>query len=333
MFWSFVNTSHNPKFNNNHYFSNTNHFDKDKVFENFHAIKEYALENNLDVDVKINTNIKVAVVSQSYYRKNGTSRKNILNVFKMLENQKYQNFKLFMIGDNYNPNEWDNEELKKEELKKEELKKEELKEEFNEMCKLYTGDIFYENNPYSCRELKMVDFRNYWTTGGILACKKGYEKAKEEGFDIVLMLDDDDIWLEDHVQNVIWGFTNYPDAAFIVTQAKYCYNRHLPKTGISEVYYNNYIVRGSDSVRSASAHNLKYLFEDQMSVIEQTETKLKAIHKNNTDKEGSDRSRITACDATLLKIIGNNVDNGKYKMIYLPWTTVIKETNGNNPMR
>ena len=33
MFWSFVNTSHNPKFNNNHYFSNTNHFDKDKVFE------------------------------------------------------------------------------------------------------------------------------------------------------------------------------------------------------------------------------------------------------------------------------------------------------------
>ena len=308
MFWSFVDTSHNPHTDNIYYLSNTDNFDKDKTFANFHSAKEYALTNKLAFDVKINPNIKVAVLTQSYYRRNGKSRENLLNVFKMLENQKYKNFKLFLIGDNYQP-----------------------KKEFDEICKLYKGDIFYENNSYSCRELKLGLRTNYWTTGGVLAMKKGYEKIKEEGFDIVLMLDDDDKWFEEHVFNIVWGFSNYPNAAFIITKARYL-KTYLPKTNVTHIDYNNYIARHGDSVRSASAHNIKYIYEDQHSLIENIKVLLKKIHKNNTDKDGSDITYIKPCDGQLLSIIGNNVRNGKYKMLYLPWITVQKDSDQNLPI-
>ena len=160
---------------------------------------------------------------------------------------------------------------------------------------------------------------------------KGYEKIKEEGFDVVVMLDDDDKWLEEHIFNIVWGFSNYPNAAFIITKARYL-KTYLHKTNVTHIDYNNNIARHGDSVRSASAHNIKYIYEDQHSLIENIKVLLKKIHKNNTDKDGSDITFIKPSDAQLLSIIGNNVRNGKYKMLYLPWITVQKDSEQNLPI-
>ena len=41
-------------------------------------------------------NLKVCVITQSYYRKDGSSKNHLKNVFDMLGKQTYKNFKLFI---------------------------------------------------------------------------------------------------------------------------------------------------------------------------------------------------------------------------------------------
>ena len=46
-------------------------------------------------------NLKIAVITQSYYRKDGSSESCLKNIFDMLEKQTYKEFKVFITGDNY----------------------------------------------------------------------------------------------------------------------------------------------------------------------------------------------------------------------------------------
>lgn len=242
---------------------------------------------------------KVAVITQSYHRKNESTKTYLNNMFKMLEKQTYKNFKVFITGDDYNPF-----------------------EELKQACDNYKGVVSVCNNNHSCRTLKLGNIRNYWCVGGIHALVNSYTRAKNEGYNILLLLDDDDTWYKNHIETVIEHFYKYPDTGFMITRAKYS-RSSLPRTHINTAYYNNYIPKPCDSVKAATIHNISVMGDDVLHAYRDMIKNIDLVH-NSVHKK-----RIVPGDAQILRIIGHNVKNNKYKSLYVPITTVSKKSDCN----
>lgn len=242
---------------------------------------------------------KVAVITQSYYRKDGSSKSCLGDIFNMLEKQTYKDFKIFITGDNYQP-----------------------ESEFIQLCNSYKGEIYVHNNNNSCRELNLGHINNYWSYGGIHAGYNSLKKAKEEGYDIAIMLDDDDYYYPEYIQSVLDNFTKFPETAFMITRSKYC-NCFLPTTNISEIYYNNYIPLPCNSVRSASVHNINIIGDI---VLNLWKTLMDEVAKMNLEDK---KWNLYPADAKLLGLIGSKVKSGELKSLYIPTTLVAKLTDGN----
>ena len=158
---------------------------------------------------------KFAVIIATYRRKNNTSYNNLLNVHKFLINQTYQNFKVFLIGDDYSD-----------------------QDEFNKIVSLYPEDkIFSYNNNVSYRTGIFKDPMNLWRNGGALARAIGIKRAIEEGYNYYLHLDDDDIWLHNHIEVINNTINSFPEVDFMVNKSQY-EDRFLPATQQEEELYN-----------------------------------------------------------------------------------------------
>lgn len=290
--------------------SDNDEFKADIVFQQWSELVEHLHQQGLDItDLKIETNpnVKVAVVTQSYYRKDGSSENHLRSMFSMLKHQTYNNFKVFITGDDYQP-----------------------VDEFSSICAEYDGDIDYVNNTKSFRTLDLGDIRNYWAVGGLLAAKASYTRSKHEGYDIALMLDDDDQWSDNHVETVVETFIKWFEAAFVVTLSQYGEdpNSCMPHgitPGKSQPSYNNYIPTRCTCVRASTSHNLHLLSDDTLSLWKEIEDRATVAH--TADK--NDKGMIYPADAQLLDRIGTKVRNGEYKSICCPVKTVTKLSDAN----
>jgi len=180
--------------------------------------------------------IKIAIVMATYMRDDNSSKQNILRVFDFLQKQTYTNFTLFLIGDTYKDN-----------------------IEFEELCKLYKGNIYYYNSEINYRTDYFTNKFNKWSVGGVNAMYLGVKKAILESYDLYFHLDDDDIWTENHIQRYIDIYKNYPLVDFITCKSIYCNKSILPNEHnfINKISYNNIIVRHSNLVHSSWCFNLK----------------------------------------------------------------------------
>ena len=222
-------------------------------------------------------------------------------MFKMLENQKYKNFKLFITGDNYKPN-----------------------KEFEEVCNTYKRDIYKHNNNHSCRTLKLGCKPNYWACGGTYASLNSYKKAMEENYDIALLLDDDDYWFDFHIKNVVDNFIKFPHTGLLITLSKYK-DSFLSRIGKKKkkICYNNYIPKFEDSVKSASAHNLTLIGNEYLAMRENL---IKLVNKIHLSKK---KEKIQPADGTFLNRIGKLVKSKKVKSLYIPIMSVKKTSDCN----
>ncbi len=144
------------------------------------------------------------------------------------------------------------------------------------------------------------------------------------------MLDDDDYWYESHINNVVTNFIKYPEIALMITKAEYRTDATntlitLLRTPLDSIYYNNYIPRGGDSVRSASAHNIKIVYQDAIKILEKMITDVTKMHLN-----GGQGTLDDAADALFLNLIGKNVRENKYKSLYIPILSVNKPSDWNH---
>jgi len=251
------------------------------------------------------SNLKVCVVMPTYFRKNGSTRELLSRALRNLEAQTYKNFKLFLIGDHYDDN-----------------------DEFEEICKSYKKDIFYKNNEEHYRCYDFPNKYTYWTIGGGLALKTGIEKAIEEKFDYYFHLDDDDQWRDIHIQVVVENINKFPDAAFILTKAKYS-DIFLPTTKENNVFYNNYIPKGEDSVHASHVYKLPLLGDIVVDVINSNHT---LANKINNKEDGFEDITIPPGDATILNHINSMVLTKEIKSLYIPIITVNKVSDQNYPV-
>jgi len=293
MYWTSLDNPYQIRFSNNH------NFNKDIIFKNPDELKAHTKGNKIKIIT--NPSLKVAVISQTYYRKDGSSKKNLQKIFKMLEDQKYKNFKLFITGDNYKPN-----------------------KEFEEVCNTYKRDIYKHNNNHSCRTLKLGWKSNYWACGGMYASFNSYKKAMEENYDIALLLDDDDHWFDFHIKTVVDNFIKFPHTGLLITLSKYT-DSFLPCIGkkIKKICYNNYIPKFGDSVKAASAHNLRLIGNEYLATREKL---IKLVNETHLSKK---KEEIAPADGTFLKRIGELVKSGKVKSLYIPIMSVEKKSDCN----
>lgn len=248
--------------------------------------------------------MKLAVIICSYDRKNTSSKNILIKMFKMLENQTYQDFKVFIIGDCYTNN-----------------------DEFENICKSYNNKIYYENSPIHFREGYFNLKINKWSCGGMNSRLIGIKKAIEENFDYYLHLDDDDFWVPNHIENVVKYINNFPKIDFIICKSKYKnYMLPIEHKQINEKKYNNFIIKPCNSVHSSWVINLNTLgtifidlFEKRLNIINEI--------KNKKIKE----YELNPFDSEILKELFNLQKTNKIKAICILEKTVVKNTDINIP--
>lgn len=253
---------------------------------------------------------KFAVIIATYMRKDGSTFGNLKRVSNFLKNQTYQNFKIFLVGDDYDD-----------------------KKEFDNIVSLFPKDkIFSYNNNISYRKNYFKIKMNKWTCGGLLARNIGINESIKQGFNYYLHLDDDDEWTNDHIEIINDTINKFPDVDFMINKSKYS-NTFLPYEMTKKNYdnnyelkYNNFIPKKYNSVHSSWTVNLKTL---GVMFKAEYENRKKFIDKiKNCEVVEKD---IMPFDAHLLTKINKLQSDNKIKCILINKCTVTKKSDCNIP--
>lgn len=190
--------------------------------------------------------MKFAVTIATYQRKDGKTPELLKRALDSVFNQTHQDFRIFIVGDNYEDN-----------------------NEFNEIISQYPQDKIYAVNlPESYDRLKYkgvgsenLDFdtdRILWCNSGRTPMNIGIELALHNGYDWVAHLDHDDFWEPTHLQfinNVIEQYGH--ECIWITTQATFGPTDIMPivETNGWDVVYH--LPRGYNVIHSAVAMSMK----------------------------------------------------------------------------
>lgn len=149
-------------------------------------------------------NVPIAV-NIATYRKN---EKSILSLEKTLDSvfaQDYQNFKVFLLGDDYSH-----------------------VAEIEKLIKKYSSEkLFFKNLLFSRERKYHSDKTTIWKYGGTNCFNIAIDLAQEEGYDYICHLDHDDIWTTDHLTEIVKAI-EITGSDFICTKAKHINGTFLP---------------------------------------------------------------------------------------------------------
>lgn len=143
--------------------------------------------------------MKIAVLTNTYQRGDGSTPLVLKRAVESLKAQTHTDYKLFLIGDHYTD-----------------------QKEFDSFkFFLPKGKYYMENLPFSPeRERYKNPSKELWACGGTNAINYAIDKALEQGFQYVALLDHDDMWYPNHLElvNKAIEVTNSP---FIITKGIY----------------------------------------------------------------------------------------------------------------
>ena len=185
------------------------------------------------------SNLQFAVVIATYQRPSGKTKSYLQRAFECLRNQKYQNFKVFLIGDRYEDH-----------------------EEFLSFRKeLSANKIYLENLKVAHERDNCKRKRNLWTIGGANAMNHGLRQARKEGFRYMAHLDDDDIWHPNHLRNLAMAYCQFSNIAFACNKG-ILNSDILPYVNIYSP--GNFLPKGNDCFHSTYSFRLDIIpFEYQ----------------------------------------------------------------------
>lgn len=191
-------------------------------------------ENNTLILQKksIERDIKFAIVIACYHRSNGLSRFYVERALKYIKQQSYDNYKVFLIGDNYTNH-----------------------EEFNQFKYLLPDDkICTVNLPIALERENCKIKRNLWLIGGANAMNHGIKLALNEKLYYYVHLDDDDYWYRHHLLHMATGYIQFPESEFVCNLG-IMHNGHiLPR--IRGLCYNNFNCIGCSAFHSSYGFKL-----------------------------------------------------------------------------
>jgi len=123
--------------------------------------------------------MKLGIIIPTYRKLDGSTYNHLKNALESVKNQSYQDYKVFLIGDNYS--------------------------DHNELMDLSgtidPNKIYVENLIVAVERVKYNGI-DLWRNGGTNASNVGIKKALEDGFDYICHLDHDDFYLENHLKTI-----------------------------------------------------------------------------------------------------------------------------------
>jgi predicted O-methyltransferase YrrM len=262
----------------------------------FKNLNEFVIQKNNYMDEKL-----FAIVIPTYQRKNGSTPKNIKNVIDFLSKQTYQNYKVFLIGDDYEDN-----------------------DEFQELVSLFPKGTYSYNNKKSYRKDYFTLPLNRWGIGGVMALHHGVEKAKELGYKYYLHLDDDDSWTLDKLEKHKKAIDQFPYSDFIFHASKYG-KGILPRehSNIKTLEYNNLKPRGANIVHSSNCLSLN---DKSYNLFTKFTNNIMMIAEKIKNKEIPEH-QIQPFDLQLANLLTSQDLN----FLYIPKVLTIKENDCNIP--
>lgn len=236
--------------------------------------------------------ITYGILVKSYMRKSGKSPDYVKRCFESIMNQTYDNFKIFFIGDKYENN-----------------------EEFTQLCSLVPKDkIIAVNLPIAAeRDNPKLTGRSLWCSAGANASKFGMNLMRENGIFHHCRLDDDDYWLTNHLEMINLGYTMFPESVYVYTNALYTdpsgVTRVFPTENVSPLLeYNNLPPRPEKLIQSSASWRL-----DKIPLMPRT---------------CLEQGRVYPGDADLWERMSVYFRENSLKTLYIPLTTVIKDSEG-----
>ena len=181
-------------------------------------------------------NIKLGIVTSTYQRPDGKTPELLTRTLKCLLNQTHQNWKLFLIGDNYKDN-----------------------KEFEKLCSLTPKDkIIYLNLPIAPERKRYPNGgRNLWHSGGSTAVNIGIELAVNSGFDYICHLDHDEVWESNHLEVISKGIQD-TNALFLYTKGTHYTGQTLPQITSKDLYIKQRALP-AQSIKSCACINYKVI--------------------------------------------------------------------------
>jgi hypothetical protein len=258
---------------------------------------------------KIEKKDKIAILVPTYQRKNDKSPTILKKMINMLNNQIYNgDVTLFIIGDCYENN-----------------------DEFESLCcearQILSPKIkvIHHNCDVHFRNGYFRKKFNEWALGGINAVTYGLQQIYDGCYDYYFHLDDDDYWYPEYINYVIESLHKFPETGFCICKSYY-YNDELPRSPITDLYYNNYTLVGCDSVHSSWTINMKLIGSQ---FLEYNKFMLAVVLKLKTNPERE--RKYKSGDSQLLNFFSKLQEEKKIKAICLPEKYVRKENDFNIP--
>jgi len=137
----------------------------------------------------------LCIVTCTHERENGSTPRHLQRMWQNIQRQSYRNWKLFLTGDGYvNMTEW------------------------NGINFISDPRVDMVNMAEPGERGKLPE-EVLWQNAGTKAVNMGIDRAVAAGHEWIVRLDDDDLWDEDHLQNIVRGI--HSNASFVMTSAQY----------------------------------------------------------------------------------------------------------------
>ena len=147
----------------------------------------------------------LAVVITTYRRRDGSTLRYLEKAIDSVFKQTYKNFRIFVVGDNY-----------------------ERPDELFDLCSKYDQKFIYCENidRPSERDLYQEIPNAVWCYGGCSANNYAIQKAVDLGFPYICHLDHDDLWEETHLEEIAKCIEE-TQALWICTRSRYLQESNL----------------------------------------------------------------------------------------------------------
>jgi glycosyltransferase involved in cell wall biosynthesis len=198
--------------------------------------------------------VKFGILTVTYARKDGKTPELLKQTIQSALNQSHENWKIYLIGDDYENDE-------------------ELKEIINMVPK---NKIVFHNEELPGERLRFAG-QDLWYSGSNASANVGLEMMKKDGIEWIARLDHDDVWLSDHLENFAKAIGAYDGLKFLSSTSlikRYksgsdSYKRPVAVDGSKKPFGVNNIKGMKDCWHSAICWNLKEMNHRYRNVREQ----------------------------------------------------------------
>ena len=126
--------------------------------------------------------IKFAIITPTYWKLDGSTKHHLSNTLKSVASQTYQNYKVYLIGDDY-----------------------QKEDELYSLSEIIDKDKIYVENLPIAVEREKYSGRELWACGGSNATNVGERLAVKEGYNYICQLNHDDLFYPDHLETLSCG--------------------------------------------------------------------------------------------------------------------------------